>query len=62
MRLLLKKSADDLVQRLKDEYYIATYLNDKGDVNYFATVTIPCFFGKSSRLKKIYMMKMIYIL
>ena len=54
MRLLLKKSADDLVQRLKDEYYIATYLNDKGDVNYFATVTIPCFFGKCIYLNHLF--------
>ena len=48
MRLLLKKSGDELVQRIKDEHYVATYLKDKDDANYFATVTIPCFFGKNA--------------
>ena len=48
MRQLLKKSGDELVQRIKDERYIATYLTDKDDANYFATVTIPCFFGKKT--------------
>ena len=47
MRLLLKKSSEDLVQRLKDEQYIDKYLKDEGDANYFATVTIPCFFGEN---------------
>ena len=50
MRLLLKKSGDELVQRIKDEHYVATYLKDKDDANYFATVTIPCFFGKKYEL------------
>ena len=45
MQLLLKKADDELVQRLKDEQYISTYLTDEDDANYFATVTIPCFFG-----------------
>ena len=48
MRQLLKKSGDELVQRIKDERYIATYLTDKDDANYFATVTIPWFFGKKT--------------
>ena len=47
MQLLLKKADDELVQRLKDEQYISTYLTDEDDANYFATVTIPCFFGKN---------------
>ena len=51
MRLLLKKSGDELVQRIKDERYIATYLTDKDDVNYFATVTIPCFFGNNTNYR-----------
>ena len=51
MRQLLKKSGDELVQRIKDERYIATYLTDKDDANYFATITIPCFFGKNTNNK-----------
>ena len=51
MRLLLKKSGDELVQRIKDERYIATYLTDKDDANYFATVTIPCFFGNNTNYR-----------
>ena len=51
MRQLLKKSGDELVQRIKDERYIATYLTDKDDANYFATITIPCFFGRNTNNK-----------
>ena len=54
MRLLLKKSGEDLVQRLKDEHYIDTYLKDEDDANYFATVTIPCFFGENNLYIYIY--------
>lgn len=62
MRLLLKKSGDELVQRIKDERYIATYLTDKDDANYFATVTIPCFFGNNTNYRYQLKVKMCIIL
>ena len=44
MKMLLKKADEQLIYRINNEKYLSH--RNKGDVNYFAWITIPTFLGE----------------
>ena len=44
MKMLLKKTDEQLIYRINNEKYLSH--RNRGDVNYFAWITIPSFLGE----------------